>query len=120
MFYSELSKLLFPLCTEKSLLNSVLLTQLHQLRQHTSATVIMPSEGTTEEGATEARRSEKKSFTADWLKNSNGQNAQRNPSMRHFVLLRIKSQRWDHVNSQSVCLLCCYSQLIGPAMKLAV
>lgn len=30
------------------------------------------------------------------------------------------TERWDHINSQSVCLLSCCSQLIGPTMNLSV
>lgn len=81
--------------------------QLHQLRQHTSATVIMPSEGTAEEGrASGARPAESKtevSITTGLVEDlANGQKVQWNPSMRHFVLLPIKSLRWDHKQPVSV------------------
>lgn len=58
--------------------SSPVLTQLHQLRRHMSATVIMPSEGTKEggdwtgEGGVSlggAERKKEPSFKADWLKN---------------------------------------------------
>lgn len=64
----------------------------------------------------------KEELWLSWLaeKVENRQSAQWNSSMRHFVLFPIKSQRWDHINSQSVCLLSCCSQLIGPTMNLPV
>jgi len=93
-----------------------------------SATVIMPSEGTTEKGdwtgegaclwAGPSEREEAiiQSRLAEEL--ADEQSAQWNPSMRHFVLFLIKTEVGPHKNSQSVCLLCCCSQLIGPNMNL--
>lgn len=80
-------------------------TQLHQLRRHMSATTIMPSEGTTEDGegdwageggvswgGAKAKEEAVIQSLLAWELAARS-NAQWNPSMRHFVLFRIKPQR---------------------------
>lgn len=80
--------------------------QLHQLRRHMSATAIMPSEGTTEDGEGDWTGDRRRVLGAEpsevqWRKEGaviqsrmtwiNG--VQWNSSMRHFVLFCIKPQR---------------------------
>lgn len=82
-----------------------ILTQLYQLRRRMSATAIMPSKGTTDDQErdwTESRGAwlggwatwrKELSFRGAWPKNWQTDRTQWNPSMRHFVLFRIKPQR---------------------------
>lgn len=105
-------------------------TQLHQLRWRMSATTIMPFEGTTEdegrdwtgEGACVMGQgpSEKRS-RCSWPtgRRIDGQ-TKRPMESKHetfCIVLHQTTERWDHINSQSVCLLSRCSQLIGPTMN---
>lgn len=86
-------------------------TQLHQLRRHTWATAIMPSEGTTEDGELDRRvgaclggrdkREEEISSKADWLKDQ--QSVKGIQAWDILYCSHQTTERWDH--SQSVCLL---------------
>lgn len=101
--------------------------QLHQLRWRMSATTIMPFEGTTEDeerdwtrGAGGGGPSEKRrpSFLADgWRLDGQMKHPMESKHETFCIVLHQTTARWDHINSQSVCLLSRCSQLIGPTMN---
>lgn len=97
-----------------------------------SATAIMPFKGTTEDeergldrrgGRGLGQRQLKEGAVLGLLAEELADRRERPMESKHETFCIVPHQtteRWDHINSQSVCLLSRCSQLIGPTMNLPV